>query len=67
MENADASLSATILCYGSTLQKLFVTDSEGKRRDIVAGFDDLAGYIYHGQDGEENPYFGATVGRVCNR
>ena len=31
-------------------------------RDVVLGFDTMDGY-----EGEDNPYFGATVGRVANR
>ena len=30
--------------------------------DVVLGFDTMSGY-----ESKENPYFGATVGRVANR
>ncbi len=52
---------AKIITYGATLTELFVPDKDGKFGDVVLGFDDLKGYL-----GKE-PYFGATVGRVCNR
>ena len=31
-------------------------------RDVVLGFDSMSEY-----ESKENPYFGATVGRVANR
>lgn len=37
-------------------------DKNGKIDDIVLGFDNVEGY-----KSSANPYFGATVGRVCNR
>lgn len=37
-------------------------DKFGNFEDIVLGFDDIKGYLSN-----ENPYFGATVGRVANR
>ncbi len=52
---------AKVITYGATLTELDVPDSGGKPGNIVLGFDTLAGYL-----GEE-PYFGATIGRVANR
>ena len=52
---------AHILPYGATLQRLFVPDKHGTRRDVVLGYDTLADYQRH--DG----YLGATVGRHANR
>lgn len=37
-------------------------DVHGAVADVVLGFDDQNGYL-----STVNPYFGATVGRVCNR
>jgi len=48
---------ARISTFGATLVSL-----EYDNTDIVLGFDDAAAY-----ESEENPYFGSTVGRVCNR
>jgi len=41
---------------------LWVPDRGGRAKDVVLGFDNLAGY-----EGPENPYFGGTVGRVAFR
>jgi aldose 1-epimerase len=51
-----------IITYGATVTKVVVPDKAGKLGDVVLGFDDLAGY-----ESKDNPYFGATVGRVANR
>ena len=52
---------AHILPYGATLQRLYVPDNSGTRRDVVLGYESLADYQRH--DG----YLGATVGRHANR
>jgi len=52
---------AKVITYGATLTDLLVPDRNGKTASIVLGFDRLDGYL-----GNE-PYFGATVGRVANR
>jgi aldose 1-epimerase len=49
------------MTYGATLTELHVPDKDGKRGDVVLGFDSLAPYL------KGVPYFGATVGRVGNR
>jgi aldose 1-epimerase len=54
--------SVSIVTYGATLTNVMVPDKDGKLGDVALGFDDLAGY-----ESSDNPYFGATVGRVCNR
>ena len=52
---------AKISNYGALLTHLFVPDREGNVKDLVHGFDHL-------KDWEDNdPYFGATVGRFGNR
>ncbi|SBW10898.1 Aldose 1-epimerase [uncultured Eubacteriales bacterium] len=56
----DAGMSAEILTYGGILRTLTVPVA-GRTRDVVLGFDDMAGY--EGQDA----YIGAVVGRVANR
>lgn len=55
-------VEATIITYGGILQSLVVPDKNGEGEDIVLGFDDVEGYIEHG-----NVYFGATIGRFGNR
>ncbi|MBV9948823.1 MAG: galactose mutarotase [Myxococcales bacterium] len=47
--------------YGTIVTEFHVPDRQGRMRDIVAGYDDLDGYL------KGSPYFGATVGRVANR
>ena len=53
-------MTATITDYGATVVGLVVPSSRGPR-DVVLGFDSLAGY----QD--RSQYFGCMVGRVGNR
>src|SRR5262245_11708267 len=50
-----------IIDYGTIITEIHVPDRDGKFDDVVLGFDDLKGYL------GEHPYFGCTVGRVCNR
>ncbi len=47
--------------YGGIVTELHVPDKNGKFADVVLGFDDLKGYL------GGHPYFGAIIGRVCNR
>lgn len=57
----DHGIAARVLTYGATLQSLFAPDRNGKRADVVLGYDDVASY-------ETRPnYFGVTVGRYANR
>jgi len=54
-------MEAYISDFGGTLVSLFVPDREGVQRDVVMGFDTLAGY-------ENNTTFcGTLVGRNANR
>jgi aldose 1-epimerase len=56
-------MSVSIMNYGATVVNLIVPDKDGKAGDVVLGFDDLAGYLKKDND----PYFGATIGRYGNR
>jgi len=47
--------------YGGIIVSLEVPDGEGQVADVVLGYDNLEGYL------EENPYFGAIIGRYGNR
>ena len=47
--------------YGAIVVAIEVPDREGKLANVNVGFDKLDGYL------ERHPYFGATVGRFCNR
>lgn len=54
-------LEAKITNYGGIVVSLKVLDRNGKLGDVVLGYDNLKGYV------ENNPYFGAIVGRYGNR
>lgn len=54
-------LSATILSYGATVQRILTPDAKGVWTDVCLGHDDLDGYV-HGEG-----YIGAVVGRCANR
>ncbi|EDV95660.1 galactose mutarotase [Drosophila grimshawi] len=58
----DEQMSVQILTRGATISSIKVPDAQGQVEDVTLGFDNLAGYA-----SEQNPYMGATVGRVCNR
>ena len=47
--------------YGAIVVSLETPDRDGKLANVTLGFGDLAGYL------PRHPYFGATVGRFCNR
>ncbi len=53
---------ADIMNYGAIVVRLLAADREGKRADVVLGFDNLAAYLQ-----KDPPYFGAIVGRYGNR
>ena len=52
---------ARIATYGGVVVSLKVPDRSGAIGDIVAGFDNLEGYL------KPPPYFGAIIGRYGNR
>ena len=54
-------LKTDITNYGGIVTSLMVPDREGNLADIVSGYDSLTEYI------ENNPYFGALIGRCGNR
>jgi len=54
---------ATVCDYGATLVALDVPDRDGRVGGVVLGFDDVRGY----ETRTNNPFMGATVGRVANR
>jgi hypothetical protein len=47
--------------FGATTVALEVPDRDGNRANVTMGFETLDGYL------GQHPYFGATVGRYCNR
>ncbi|WP_264593232.1 aldose epimerase family protein [Sphingobium sp. B1D7B] len=60
LKNAQG-VEAKIITYGATLQSLLVPGRDGKRADVVLGFDNAAQYEAHPN------YLGVTVGRFANR
>ena len=56
-----AKVEAAISTYGGIVVRLKTPDRSGKAGDIVLGFDDLKGYL------QDEPYFGALIGRYANR
>ena len=47
--------------FGATLVSIFVKDKNGADTDVILGYEDAAEYE------KQTCYFGATVGRNCNR
>ena len=58
-----AGIVATVCDYGATLVSVEVPDRDGSSAGVVLGFDDVTGY----ETVTNNPFMGATVGRVANR
>lgn len=56
-----AGHSVRLTNYGAIIVSIDVPDRAGTLANVTAGFDSLAGYL------DRHPYFGATVGRFCNR
>ena len=52
---------AKIINFGAIVVSLKVPDKDGKLRDVVLGYDDLAGWV------KDKDFFGAIVGRFGNR
>ena len=56
-------IRALFIPYGASISNLFINDSSGIERDIVAGFDNAT---YYGID-QQHPHFGGVPGRYANR
>jgi aldose 1-epimerase len=56
-----AGVEVRIINYGAIVVSLKVPDRAGKLRDVVLGYDDLAGYV------QDKAFLGAIVGRYANR
>ncbi|CAL7952574.1 unnamed protein product [Xylocopa violacea] len=57
-----AGQEVDVVTYGATITSIRTPDKQGNIADIVLGFDRIEDYLSN-----ENPYFGATIGRVANR
>jgi aldose 1-epimerase len=56
-----SGMVAKIMTYGGTVVSLSVPDRNKKMGDVVLGYDTLDGYL------QNNPFFGAIIGRYGNR
>lgn len=54
-------MEVDILTYGGIISAIRVPDRKNNPGDVVLGFDTLEAYL------GDQPYFGALIGRVCNR
>ncbi|MBT8188304.1 MAG: galactose mutarotase [Croceitalea sp.] len=54
-------MEVSILNYGGIITSLKVPNKNGTSENVVLGFNTLNEYIKH------SPYFGAIIGRFCNR
>jgi aldose 1-epimerase len=54
-------MEALVTNYGATVVSLLVADKNGKKGDVVFGYDSIQGY-YNGR-----AYFGCVAGRYANR
>ena len=55
-----AGTQLIVMSYGATVTNLILGGDNGD--DVVLGYDNIEQY-----KSKDNPYFGATVGRVANR
>ncbi len=55
-------MELSVINYGGAITRLIVPDKKGQPGDVVTGFTSLQGYLQ-----ENNPYFGALIGRYGNR
>ena len=60
LENA-SGMKVTCIDYGANIVNVLVPCKDGSVKDVVLGFDDVAGYELN------PPFFGAFIGRVANR
>ena len=61
LKNANG-LKMDVITYGGRITSLKVPNKEGKFENIVLGFDNLEDYLR-----EDDPFFGALIGRYGNR
>ena len=59
----EAGTEIKITNYGAAVTSIRVADRLGKYADIALGYNSVESYM----NADENPYFGATIGRYGNR
>ncbi|UZH54503.1 galactose mutarotase [Salinimicrobium tongyeongense] len=57
----DNGMKVKIITYGGRITSLTAPDADGNYEDVVLGFNSLDQYL------EDNPFFGALIGRFGNR
>lgn len=57
------NIRATFIAYGASVSNLFLNDTSGIERDIVAGWDNATYY----ETDKQHPHFGGVPGRYANR
>ncbi|MGI0105747.1 aldose epimerase family protein [Salinimicrobium sp. WS361] len=57
----ESGMEVKIITYGGRITSLTAPDANGNYEDVVLGFDSLEQYL------EDNPFFGALIGRFGNR
>ncbi|MEO6253150.1 MAG: aldose epimerase family protein [Ferruginibacter sp.] len=55
-------VQVTVINYGATITRIITPDKNGTAGNVIIGFDSLEGYLQNGHQ-----YFGAIIGRYCNR
>lgn len=65
LQNAKGT-EATVTNYGATLTSFQVIQKDGSANNLVLGFEKVEDYMSPGYL-ENNPYFGAAIGRYGNR
>lgn len=53
--------TAAFIDFGAIWSNMLIKDKNGKVKDVVQGFDDIAGYEYN------KPHLGSPIGRYANR
>ncbi len=56
-----AGMEVSCIDYGANIVNVIVPCKDGSKKDVVLGFDDVAGYEVNA------PFFGAFIGRCANR
>jgi len=55
-------MQVTVINYGATITRIITPDKNGISGNVIIGFDSLEDYLQNGHQ-----YFGAIIGRYCNR
>ena len=60
LENSQGNI-ASFISFGAIWSNMLIKDKNGNIKDVVQGFDDIAGYEYN------KPHLGSPIGRYANR